>query len=79
MDAARTWKKNANGFKDSGDTYRTFDGAHHSAWLICPTESRIAKYRAAGVRCRRVKDVLYVHVVDEDIARSVDQASEDWS
>lgn len=63
---------NPNGVKDSADMWRTFDGAHYPAWLICPSKERVAAYRAAGIRCRRIKDELFVHHMDTDEAAKID-------
>lgn len=65
-------RRNAHGFSDDIDTYRTFGGQLFHAWLEFPSMERIAQYRAAGVRCRRQKTTLFVHREDLNKAAIVD-------
>ncbi len=70
--ASRTNRRNQHGVKASCDCYRTIKGHEFQAWTSCPSADRIAAYRAAGVRCRRFKDELFVHVWDTEEAAKVD-------
>jgi hypothetical protein len=69
-----TNRRNQNGVKASCDLYRHFNGELFVAWLIYPTAERIAAYRAAGVRCRRLKQDLFIHDDDRNLARDIDAA-----
>lgn len=71
-DPKKRRKLNGNGLKDSCDMWRTYNGEHYGAWLICPSEARVKAYRAAGIKCRRIKDELFVRDDDLDIAREID-------
>lgn len=74
--------RNANGVKNSSDLYRTFYGQHFIAWVICPNADLVKHYRYAGIRCRRVKDELFIHHLDKDKAQEFDikmrQTRSDW-
>lgn len=67
--------RNASGVKDSANLYRTFGGAHYMAWVICPTEELIKTYRENGIRCKRIKDDLFIHHADEDKAITLDKTT----
>ena len=64
--------RNALGLKESVNCYRTFGGYRYDCWLSCPSEGRIAAYRAAGIRCKRIGEELYVHQLDTDMAATLD-------
>jgi hypothetical protein len=64
--------RNGAGVNDAANCYRTINGARYIAWLSFPTSERIEAYRAAGVRCRRFGEELFVHLLDEDDAKTVD-------
>lgn len=65
-------KRNPFGVKNCADMYRTFNGEHYGQWMSFPSVARVKAYRAAGVRCRRIGEELYVHHMDEDDASKVD-------
>lgn len=62
------------GCKLASDCWRTINGQHYEAWLSYPSADRIVAYRAAGVRCRRFGEELFVHTLDTDKASEVDAA-----
>lgn len=62
------------GIKLSSDRYRHFNGELFIAWLIYPSTERVSTYRAAGVRCRRIKEDLYINEDDKDLALQIDKA-----
>lgn len=62
--------RNRNGLKDSIYCYRTFGGERYIAWLACINADIVKRYRDAGIRCRKVGDTLYIHLMDEDDARA---------
>lgn len=64
--------RNRYGVKDAVDSYRTINGARYEAWLYFPSVARIKAYRAAGIRCRRQGEELFVHQMDVDEARKLD-------
>lgn len=66
-------KRNANGVKDSSETYRTFGGEHYACWTAGDIH-RIdrAAYKAAGIRSRKVGDDLFVHHEDRMRAAEID-------
>ncbi len=68
-------RRNSNGVKASCDRYRTFKGESFIAWLIYVTPERVATYRAAGIRCRRVDGELFVHEDDKKLALDTDRAN----
>jgi hypothetical protein len=74
-------KLNQNGVKDSANMWRTFDGEHYGHWAIYPSGERISAYRAAGIKCRRIKDELFVRQADEAKAVALDASTrwESWS
>lgn len=61
------------GVKNSANMWRTYGGEPYPHWAICPTPELIAAYRAAGVRCRRVGEELFVHEADQGAAAEVDK------
>lgn len=69
--------RNAQGLKDSINCYRTVDGYRYDAWISCPSQDRIAAYRAAGIRCRKFGEELFVHQLDTDMAASIDRKLDD--
>ena len=69
--------RNSSGVNDAIDCIRTVNGVKYIAWMSFPTEARIKAYRAAGVRCRRFGEELFVHPMDEEDAQKVDRALED--
>jgi hypothetical protein len=68
--------RNRYGFKDSIDTYRTFNGQLYLAWLEFPSADRIDDYRRDGIRCRRLRTTLFVHEDDTDKAATIDEAKD---
>ncbi len=44
----------------------------HDAWMSYPSDDLIARYRRAGVRCRRLDVELFVHVDDLPTVRILD-------
>lgn len=62
------------GVKNSADMWRTFNGAHYAHWTSEAVEDEAARLRAQGVRCRRVKDELFIH--HEDWARLTSAAGQ---
>lgn len=68
-------KLNGNGVKDSANMWRTFGGEHYGHWAICPSAERIAAYRASGIKCRRIRDELFVREADESAAAALDAST----
>jgi hypothetical protein len=68
--------RNQAGVKDASDCYRTFKGEHYTAWTSFPSEERIAAYRAAGLKCRRLGDELFMRAIDCDEAHEIDKKRE---
>lgn len=64
--------RNAHGVKESANCYRTIDGARYDCWISCPSAARVTAYRAAGIRCRRQGEELFVHQMDTDMAAAID-------
>ncbi len=64
-------------FKASSERYRTFGGDTYIGWLIYWTDDRVAAYRQAGVRFRRLKEELFIHEDDKDLALTIDHPSSD--
>ena len=64
--------RNGFGANDTTDCYRTVGGERFIGWGGGMSVLRIAAYRAAGVRCRRFGDDLYVRETDAAIAMDVD-------
>lgn len=64
--------RNRNGVKDAFDCFRTINGVKYVAWMSFPTKERIKSYRAAGIRCRRFGEELFVHPMDEENAKRID-------
>ena len=81
MEIEKRTKLNANGVKDSANMWRTFGGEHYGHWAICPSAERIAAYRAAGLKCRRIKDELFLRHADEARAAELDAEArwEPWA
>lgn len=65
--------RNAHGVKESSDCYRTFSDGRYDCWMSCPSDERIAAYRAAGIRCKRRGEELFVHQMDTDMATKIDR------
>jgi len=65
-------KRNRYGCNDAFECYRTFNGEKYPAWMSFPSSDRIRAYRAAGIRCRRLGDELFVHFADRDRAAAID-------
>jgi hypothetical protein len=63
---------NAHGVKDAADMWRTFNGEHYIQWMSFPPDERIKGYRAAGIKCRRVGEELFVRQSDKDKALAYD-------
>lgn len=82
MKIEKSTKLNAHGVKDSANMWRTFNGAHYEHLECNPTPKVIAAYRAAGVRCRHVRnaarqiDDLFCHHEDRDLAHEVHDTME---
>lgn len=64
--------RNRAGVKDASDCYRTFNGEHYDAWTSFPSKERIKAYRAAGLKCRRIGDELFMRGIDCDQADEID-------
>jgi hypothetical protein len=73
----RTNHRNEHGVKYSADLYRTINGVEYVCWMSFPSEDRIKAYRAAGIRCRRQKEELFVHHMDADDAARIDAELKD--
>lgn len=67
--------RNRHGIKDASDCYRTFGGEHYVAWLSFPSDARIASYRKAGLKCRRLGVELFLRATDQDAAHEIDKKS----
>lgn len=68
--------RNQHGVKYGSDCYRTFGGARFDCWMSFPSQERIAAYRKASIRCRRLGDELFVHVLDIETATKLDRQLE---
>jgi len=68
-------QRNKHGVKWQCDSYRTINGEHYIAWMSYPAVDRIMAYRAAGIRCRRFGEELYIHHADKDAATAIDRAN----
>ena len=64
--------RNSAGVNDTTSCYRIINGQRYLGWVICPTDARIARYRGSGVRCRRLKDELFICEEDSAKAHAVD-------
>jgi hypothetical protein len=64
--------RNGFGVNETTDCYRTVKGEKYVGWGAGISAARIVAYRAAGVRCRRIADELYVRETDSPIAQTVD-------
>lgn len=64
--------RNGFGVNDTTDCYRTIRGEKFIGWGSGMSAARITAYRAAGVRCRRYGDDLYVCEADRSKAIGVD-------
>jgi hypothetical protein len=76
-----TGPRNPFGVKDSADCWRTINGVRWPQWRCEPSDTIIAAYRAAGVRCRKIKHKdgatdLMIHPDDRDKATEVDSRVE---
>lgn len=58
--------RNSKGVNDASDCIRTVNGVKYVAWMSFPTADRIKAYRAAGVRCRRFSEELFLHPMDKE-------------
>jgi len=68
-------RRNPHGVNDAIDCYRTFGGERYPAWMSFPSAEHIAAYRAAGVRCRKIGEELFVHEDDINLAGRVDASA----
>lgn len=66
--------RNAHGVNDLSQMYRTVDGVRWEAYGYAPPADRIAAYRAIGVRCRKVGDILFMHPEDFGESWRIDDA-----
>lgn len=64
--------RNNNGVNDTTACYRTIKGERYIGWTGGVSAARVAAYRAAGVRRRRLGDDLFVCHADEAKAKQVD-------
>jgi hypothetical protein len=65
--------RNSFGVNDATDCYRTVGGGLFVDWGGGTSAARMKAYRAAGVRCRRFGDDLYVRKADATNAIAVDE------
>lgn len=65
-------KFNHSGVMDSSVLYRTFDGELYPQWASDWSQKRAKTYRAAGIRCHRVGEEVFVHHADQERARAID-------
>ena len=63
---------NNHGVNETTACYRTIKGERYVGWTSGASTNRVAAYRAAGVRCRRLGDDLFVCHADEAKAKQVD-------
>ena len=70
------WSRNQHGFKDTADSYRTFKGERYVGWLVNPSPDLIAAYRAAGLKCRRIGDELFLRETDQEAAHEINETKE---
>ena len=72
-------QRNFFGVKDSADLYRTIGGVHFGQYSNAHVDERVAAYRAAGIRFRRIRydGVPELFVANEDWpkAREIDAAN----
>jgi hypothetical protein len=61
--------------KPIGELCRTIRGQRYPAFDNWSTADDISRYRAAGVRCRKWRDVLYIHEADQAKALDIYEAS----
>jgi len=71
-----TWRRNQHGYKDTADCIRHFNGEEYVGWMAAISPDRIAAYRAAEIRCRKVGADLFVHHMDLNVARDVDRVQD---
>lgn len=64
-------RRNDAGVKNSADLYRTFNGDHYPQYAIDASNEYVARLRAAGVRCRRLGQELFVHNGDIALAGTI--------
>lgn len=69
-------RRNAQGYNDTSDCYRMFGGERYIGWLVYPSEQRIALYRQAGLKCRRLKEELFLRETDTQEASDIDNEME---
>lgn len=62
--------RNGSGSNDTTDCYRTVEGVKYVGWGARITVARLKAYRAAGVRCRRFADELYV--CEDDSGKTIE-------
>lgn len=63
--------RNHSGVKNSSDLYRTFGGDHYPQFAIEPSPEYLKRLRDAGVRCRRLREELFVHHADVPLALTI--------
>jgi len=63
--------RNRFGVNDSADCHRTIGGVVYGSWGSCVPPTLIKAYRAAGVRCRRFGEELFIHPDDKKAALAV--------
>ncbi len=63
---------NRYGVKNASECYRAIKGFRYIAWMSFPSANRIREYRSVGCRCVRRGDELFMHHMDEELARKVD-------
>lgn len=74
--------RNHLGVKDCCDIYRTVAGERWSQYSDYPGDARVAAYRAAGLRCRKLRmndgyEALIMHPSDWERAGRIDAVSAD--
>lgn len=69
----KTDGRNGQGVKWSADCYRTVNGQHFVHWMAFIPEGMVDAYRAAGIRCRRFKDDLFIHPEDTRAALKINE------
>jgi len=65
--------RNQHGVANSCDQYRTIDGLRWNQWASCLTSAVVNLYKRSGVRCRYIKNELYVHPHDVALAGIVSE------
>ncbi|WP_421696883.1 hypothetical protein [Ancylobacter sp.] len=70
-------RRNSSGFNDTADCFRTINGERYVGWMINPSAARISAYRAAGIKCRKVRrDELFVRESDTSAASDIDRKAD---